>query len=180
MILDRFTLQGKRALVTGSSRGLGAGIAFALAEAGAAVAVHGSRLIPESTRERVIEAGGTCITLVGDVSDAAVCSSLVEQVVEGLGGIDILVNNAGIIRRAPAVEHSMEDWKAVIDTNLTSVFRLSQAAGRHMLAQRSGKIINIASMLTFQGGINVPSYTAAKGAVGNSPRHLPTSGQQGA
>jgi 2-deoxy-D-gluconate 3-dehydrogenase len=100
------------------------------------------------------------------VSDAAVCSLLIEQVVQHFGTIDILVNNAATIRRAPAAEHSEEDWQAVIDTNLTSVFRLTKHAGKHMLAQGSGKVINIASVLTFQGGVFVPSYAAAKGGVG--------------
>jgi 2-deoxy-D-gluconate 3-dehydrogenase len=166
MILEQFSLKGKTALVTGSSRGLGAGIALALAEAGANVAIHGSRSAPEATRELVSKTGVESIALVGDISDRAVCASLVEQVVRHFGGIDILVNNAGIIRRAPAVEHSEEDWKAVIDTNLTSVFRLTQHAGKHMLAKGAGKVINIASLLTFQGGVFVPSYAAAKGAVG--------------
>ncbi len=166
MILERFSLKGKTALVTGSSRGLGAGIAVALAEAGANVAVHGLHAVPQATRDLVSKAGRESIALVGDVSDAAVCVSLVEQVVEHFGRIDILVNNAGIIRRAPAIEHSEEYWKAVIDTDLTSVFRLTQQAGKHMLAQGSGKIINIASVLAFQGGVLVPSYAAAKGAVG--------------
>jgi 2-deoxy-D-gluconate 3-dehydrogenase len=114
----------------------------------------------------VNKAGRESIALVGDVSDAAVCASLVEQVVEHFGRIDILVNNAGIIRRSPAIEHSEADWRAVIDTDLTSVFLLTQQAGRHMLAQGSGKVINIASLLAFQGGVLVPSYAAAKGAVG--------------
>ena len=104
--------------------------------------------------------------MVGDVADADACARLVEETVEHFGTIDILVNNAGIIRRSDAIEHSEEDWNAVIGTDLTSVFRLTQHAGKHMLAQGSGKIINIASLLTFQGGIRVPSYAAAKGAVG--------------
>jgi len=166
MILERFSLTGKTALVTGSSRGLGAAIALALAEAGANVAVHGSRAVPHATLDLVDKTGRESLALVGDVSDAAVCISLVEEVVAHFGRIDILVNNAGIIRRAPAIEHSEEDWKAVIDTDLTSVFRLTKQAGKHMLAQGSGKIINIASLLTFQGGVFVPSYAAAKGAVG--------------
>ncbi len=99
-------------------------------------------------------------------ADAAVCARLVEETVQHFGAIDILVNNAGIIRRAPAAEYSEEDWKAVIDVNLSSVFRLTQLAGRHMLKRGSGKIINIASLLTFQGGILVPAYAAAKGGVG--------------
>jgi len=166
MILERFSLKGKTALVTGSSRGLGAAIALALAETGANVAVHGSRAVPQATLDFVKKAGSESLALVGDVSDAAVCVSLVEETVAHFGHIDILVNNAGIIRRAPAIEHSEEDWKAVIDTDLTSVFRLTKQAGKHMLAQGSGKIINIASLLTFQGGVFVPSYAAAKGAVG--------------
>jgi len=166
MILERFSLKGKSALVTGSSRGLGAAIALALAEAGASVAVHGSRAVPQATLDLVKKTEGESLALVGDVSDAAVCVSLVEETVAHFGRIDILVNNAGIIRRAPAIEHSEEDWKAVIDTDLTSVFRLTKQAGKHMLAQGSGKIINIASLLTFQGGVFVPSYAAAKGAVG--------------
>jgi 2-deoxy-D-gluconate 3-dehydrogenase len=166
LILDRFNLKGKTALVTGSSRGLGAGIAMALAEAGANVAVHGSRAVPEATLTILSGAGANTFTVIGDVSEASVCERLVEQVVHHFGAIDILVNNAGTIRRAPAVEHSDEDWQSVIDTNLSSVFRLSRQAGKHMLAQGSGKIINIASVLTFQGGVFVPSYAAAKGGVG--------------
>lgn len=166
MILEKFSLKGKTAFVTGSSRGLGAGIAMALAEAGANVAIHGSRTIPELTQQMLNKVGANQFVVVGDVSDASVCSALVEQVVQHFGAIDILVNNAGIIRRAPAAEHSEEDWQAVIDTNLTSVFRLTKHAGKHMLAQGSGKVINIASVLTFQGGILVPSYAAAKGGVG--------------
>ncbi len=166
MVLEKFSLKGKVALVTGSSRGLGAGMAIALAQAGADVAIHGSRAVPELTRQRLSGIGVNHIALVGDISQASVCSSLIEQVVERFGTIDILVNNAGIIRRAPAAEYSEEDWQAVIDTNLSSIFRLTKHAGKHMLARGSGKVINIASLLTFQGGILVPSYAAAKGGVG--------------
>lgn len=145
---------------------MGAAIAVALAEAGANVAVHGSSSTPKATQQKLLALGVRSIALVGDVGDAAVCARLVEETVQQLGSIDILVNNAGIIRRSPAVDHSEEDWKAIIDVDLTSVFRLTQHAGRHMLARGSGKIINIASLLTFQGGILVPSYAAAKGGVG--------------
>ena len=151
--------------MTGSSRGLGAAIAVALAEAGANIAIHGSRAVPELTEKQLKETGANPLALVGDVSDVAVCAMLVEETVRHFGSIDILVNNAGIIRRAPAVDYSMEDWNAVINTDLSSVFYLSQNAGRHMLAQGSGKIINISSLLAFQGGITVPSYAAAKGGV---------------
>jgi len=154
------------ALVTGSSRGLGAGIALALAEAGASVAIHGSSQTPDATQKQLTEMGANTLALVGDVGDAAVCEQLVEDTVKHFGRIDILVNNAGTIRRSAAIDHSEEDWQTVIDVNLSSVFRLSKQAGKHMLPQGSGKIINIASLLTFQGGIRVPSYAAAKGGVG--------------
>ncbi|HTW79532.1 MAG TPA: 2-dehydro-3-deoxy-D-gluconate 5-dehydrogenase KduD [Terracidiphilus sp.] len=165
-ILDRFNLNGKVALVTGSSRGLGAGIALALTEAGASVAVHGSSRMPEETLQQLAALGAPTLGLVGDVGDPQACQLLVDETVARFGAIDILVNNAGTIRRAPAVDHPDEDWETVIAVNLSSVFRLMQHAGRHMLRQGRGKIINIASMLTFQGGINVPSYAAAKGGVG--------------
>jgi len=165
LILDKFNLTGKVALVTGSSRGLGAAIAVALAQAGAKVAVHGSNATPRTTLHKLHDLGADSLALVGDVADAAVCAHLVDDTIKHFGALDILVNNAGIIRRAPAADYSEEDWKAVIDVNLTSVFRLTQRAGRHMLKRGSGKIVNIASLLSFQGGILVPAYTAAKGGV---------------
>jgi 2-deoxy-D-gluconate 3-dehydrogenase len=122
--------------------------------------------MPEETLERLAAHNTKTLGLVGDVGDAQACALLVEETVAHFGSIDILVNNAGTIRRAPAVSHPEEDWATVIAVNLSSVFRLMQHAGRHMLAQGHGKIINIASMLTFQGGVNVPSYAAAKGGVG--------------
>jgi 2-deoxy-D-gluconate 3-dehydrogenase len=159
-------LKGKTALVTGSSRGLGAGIALAMAEAGAQVALHGSKSVPKAVQQQIAKTGVRSIALTGDVSKAEDCSRLIDEVVSAFGTIDILVNNAGTIRRAPAAEHPMEYWYTVLETNLTSVFRLMQLAGKHMLEQGSGKIINIASLLTFQGGVFVPSYAAAKGGVG--------------
>ena len=134
MILDRFSLKGKTALVTGSSRGLGAGIAVAMAEAGANVAIHGSRAVPETTQKQLVAMGAKPLALAGDVADEAVCSMLVAETIAHFGALDILVNNAGTIRRAPAVDYSELDWQTVINVNLTSVFRLTQHAGRHMLA----------------------------------------------
>ena len=166
MILDSFSLKGKTALVTGSSRGLGAGIALALAEAGANLALHGSQRVPEAAQKRVAETGVRTVALAADVSDESARVRLMDEVLRAFGAIDILVNNAGTIRRGPVAEHSLADWNAVLATNLTSVFRLTQLAGRHMLAQGSGKVVNIASLLTFQGGVLVPSYAAAKGGVG--------------
>lgn len=166
MTLDIFDLHGKTALVTGSSRGLGSGIALALAEAGAQIALHGLKSVPAESIKQIENTGGKPIIVTGDVSDPDACTRMIDEVMNNLGRIDILVNNAGTIRRSPAADYSWEDWNAVLETNLSSVFRLSQLAGRQMLAQGSGKIINIASLLTFQGGVFVPSYAAAKGGVG--------------
>jgi 2-deoxy-D-gluconate 3-dehydrogenase len=166
MILDLFRLEGKNALVTGSRTGLGAAMATGLAEAGANIVVQGRQEDGlDEVCAAVCRAGRRAVRLLGDVSDPHVCADLVEQTVAQLGSIDILINNAGIIRRTPAADYSDEDWTDVIETNLHSVFRLSQLAGKRMLAQGHGKIINIASLLAFQGGILVPAYAAAKGAV---------------
>ncbi len=171
-VLDLFSLKGKNALITGSSQGLGAGMAIALAQAGANVALHGRNNVSLSTIDDVKKTDAQSISVTGDVSDPAVCTRIVDETANAFGSIDILVNNAGTIRRAPAAEHSHEFWSTVIDSNLNSVFYLSQYAGTKMLAKGSGKIINIASMLTFQGGILVPSYAAAKGAVGQLTKAL--------
>jgi 2-deoxy-D-gluconate 3-dehydrogenase len=170
VILDSFRLTGKNALITGSSRGLGAAIALALAEAGANVALHGSQTKPDA--DHVTATGVRHVELVADLRHPERCAELIAQTVRGLGSIDILVNNAGMIRRAPAVDFTEADWDDVIATNLTSVFRLSQSAGRHMIAQGAGKIINIASLLSFQGGVTVPSYAAAKGGVAQLTKAL--------
>ncbi len=160
-----FRLDGKVALVTGTSRGLGAGMARALALAGADVAVH-DREAPCSTEEYLKAMGTRTACLAADLSDRAAADRLIADTIATMGRIDILVNNAGIIRRHPAATHSDEDWDAVIEVNLTNVFRLSRAAGKHMIERGGGgKIVNIASLLAFQGGITVPGYAAAKGGV---------------
>ncbi|HYE28424.1 MAG TPA: 2-dehydro-3-deoxy-D-gluconate 5-dehydrogenase KduD [Allosphingosinicella sp.] len=159
-----FDLTGRVAVVTGANSGIGQGIAVALAEAGADVALVG-RSSADETAERVRAAGRRAALIGADLSTIAPVQEVVDRTLAELGGLDILVNNAGIIRRADAVNFSEEDWDAVIDTNLKSVFFLCQAAGRHMIAQGRGKIVNIASMLSFQGGIRVPSYTASKSGV---------------
>jgi 2-dehydro-3-deoxy-D-gluconate 5-dehydrogenase len=166
MVLDQFRLDGRVALITGANRGIGAGLALALAEAGADMVLLG-RSEPGATMSR-IEALGRRVGWAGhDLATAtpAELGAAVETVRDEYGGLDILVNNAGIIRRGPASEHPATDWDDVMTVNLDAVFHLSQAAGRLMLAQGSGKIINIASVLSFQGGIRVPSYAAAKHAV---------------
>jgi 2-dehydro-3-deoxy-D-gluconate 5-dehydrogenase len=166
-----FDLQGQVALVTGANTGIGQGIAAALAEAGADVALVGRSPATE-TAKRIEAVGRRVVFIEADLSTIAPIGDVVGQCLDRLGGLDILVNNAGIIRRADAVDFSEEDWDAVIDTNLKSLFFLCQAAGRHMLAKGRGKIINIASMLSFQGGIRVPSYTASKSGVAGLTRLL--------
>lgn len=173
MILDSFRLDGKVALVTGASAGLGAAIAVALAEAGADVACHGNTRRADTTCELVEQRGRRSLPLLGDLQDRTTPPRLTAETIERFGQLDILVNNAGTIRRAPAVDHSDADWDAVIEVNLSSVFRLSQLAGRHMLERgRGGKILNIASLLSFQGGITVPGYAAAKGGVAQLTKAL--------
>ncbi|HSF80229.1 MAG TPA: 2-dehydro-3-deoxy-D-gluconate 5-dehydrogenase KduD [Anaerolineales bacterium] len=166
MILDSFKLDGKVALVTGASRGLGQAMALALAEAGADIAGLDLTSCSE-TCEQVQGLGRRFYSLVTDLRDVTPdqLTEVVARVVGGLGRLDILLNNAGIVRRAPVFEFSEEYWDDVLQINLKAVFFLSQAAARQMDAQGGGKIINIASMLSFQGGILVPSYTAAKSAV---------------
>lgn len=171
-ILDLFSLKGKNALVTGSGQGLGAGMAIAFAQAGANVTLHNYDKVLDSTVEEVKKTGVRFITRSGDVCDAAIRKMLVDDTVKEFGSIDILVNNAGTIKRAPAAEHSEEFWNSVIDTNLNAVWFLSQYAGRLMLAQGHGKIINTASLLAFQGGILVPGYAAAKGGVAQLTKAL--------
>ena len=168
---DLFGLAGKRALVTGGSRGLGAAMAVALASAGADVILHAAESC-EATGARVRHLGRTTACLLGDLADPLEADRAVAAAIGALGGLDILVNNAGIIRRAPAAEHSDEDWDAVLAVNLSGVFRLCRAAGRHMLPRGSGKIINVASLLSFQGGITVPGYSAAKGGVAQLTKAL--------
>jgi len=160
-----FRLDGRCALVTGAARGLGQGMAIALADAGADVA--GVDVIDlGETRKRVEAAGRRFAAIEQDLRGTAAARRSVERAVAALGRLDILINNAGIIRRADAIDFSETDWDDVIDINLKSVFFLAQAAARQFVAQRGGgKIVNIASMLSFQGGIRVPSYTASKSGV---------------
>ncbi len=173
MILDSFRLEGQVALVTGASRGLGQSMAIALAEAGADIAAL-DRAPSEQTGQAVKELGRRFHEVVCDLREAspAGLQQVVFQTVASLGRLDILVNNAGIIRRAAALEFSEADWDDVIQINLKALFFLSQAAARFMAERGRGKIINIASMLSFQGGVTVSSYTAAKSGVAGVTRAL--------
>ena len=164
-ILDKFRLDGKVALVTGAAKGLGRGIAVGLAEAGADVMAV-DILDCSDTRKQIAGLGRTCETLDLDLAGTGIPEMAVRRTVASLGRLDILVNNAGIIRRAPFLEFTEKDWDDVMQLNIKTVFLLSQAAARQMVHQgEGGKIISIASMLSFQGGVLVPSYTASKSAV---------------
>jgi len=173
MILDSFKLDGKVALVTGAAQGLGQGMALALAEAGADIASL-DRVGCEGTCESVRALGRKYCESVVDLRAASVdeLRTVVARIVSELGRIDILVNNAGTIRRTPAIDFSEADWDDVLQINLKAAFFLSQAVGRVMIAQGGGKIINTASMLSFQGGILVPSYTASKSGLAGLTRAL--------
>jgi 2-deoxy-D-gluconate 3-dehydrogenase len=170
-MIDPFRLDGQVALVTGGSRGLGAAMAIALARAGADLALHAYESC-EETAAAIRSLGRAVSTATGDLAPKEVTPRLVADVISRHGRLDILVNNAGIIRRAPAAEHSDTDWDDVIAMNLSSVFRMCREAGRHMLERKRGKIVNIASLLAFQGGITVPGYSAAKGGVAQLTKAL--------
>jgi len=165
MILDKFKLDGKAAIVTGAARGLGRGMALGLAEAGANVVLVDILDMTDS-RKQIEKLGRRCEAVTADLSKKESVETIINRTLEVMGSIDILVNNAGIIRRAPLVEFSAKDWDDVMNINIRTLFFLSQAAAKVMVRQgKAGKIINIASMLSFQGGILVPSYTASKTAV---------------
>jgi 2-deoxy-D-gluconate 3-dehydrogenase len=171
--LRAFSLEGRNALVTGSRTGLGAAMAIALAEAGANVVVHGSSAEGiDDVCSAVRATGAKAVAAQADLSKPGACESLVTRTMEELGSIHILINNAGIIRRTTATDYSDEDWDAVLAVNLNAVFRLCRLVGRNMIAQGKGKIINIASLLSFQGGVFVPAYAASKGAVAQLTKAL--------
>ena len=169
-ILDLFRLDNKVALVTGAASGLGAAIAAGLAQAGATVAVHGNRRAATETAAAI---GSKAAAFRADLSTTTGASELYAQVKDKFGRVDILINNAGTILRHAAEEYPLEDWQTVIQVNLTSVFQLSQLVGHDMIATQSGgKIVNIASLLSFQGGIRVPAYAASKGGVAQLTKAL--------
>jgi 2-deoxy-D-gluconate 3-dehydrogenase len=164
-ILDQFKLDGKVAIVTGAARGLGQGLAFGLAEAGADIAAV-DVIEQAETKAGVEKRGRRCVTIAADLSKSDCVPHIVDAALKAFGHIDILFNNAGIIRRAPLVEFSEKDWDDVMNINLRTLFFLSQAVAKVMIKQgKGGKIVNTASMLSFQGGVRVPSYTASKSAV---------------
>lgn len=172
MILDAFNLEGKVAIVTGCATGLGRGMAIGLAQAGADIVGVYNNTAPGCSDE-IKSLGRQFLGLRADLSDLDLLDPLVAETVETMGRVDILVNNAGIIRRQPALEFTRENWDAVLDINLRALFFLAQAVAKRLVSQQSGgKIINIASMLSYQGGILVPSYTASKSGVMGLTREL--------
>jgi 2-deoxy-D-gluconate 3-dehydrogenase len=169
-ILDLFRLDGKVALITGAASGLGAAIATALAEAGAVVAVHGNRRAATETASSI---GGNAAAFQADLSTTTGAESLFTAVKSHFGHIDILINNAGTIHRDAAVDTTLDSWQQVLQVNLTSVFQLSQFVARDLISrEKPGKIVNIASLLSFQGGIRVPAYAASKGGVAQLTKAL--------
>ena len=179
-ILDLFRLDGKIALVTGAASGLGAAIATAFAQAGATVAVHGNRRAATETAAAINQAGGRSSAFQADLSSTTGAEDLFTQVKDKFGRVDILINNAGTILRAAAEDVTLADWQQVLQVNLTSVFQLSQLAARDMILRSelepgghsNGKIVNIASLLSFQGGIRVPAYAASKGGIAQLTKAL--------
>ena len=168
---SQFSLTGKKALVTGASKGIGASIAIAMAQAGADVVLVGrSQDSLSATRTAIENLGRSTESLIADVESRAQISEAFKSIDQL--NVEIVVNNAGSISRAPAIETSLEDWDRIIDTNLNSVFQISQLCAKSMLAKGHGRIINIASLLSFQGGINVPAYTASKHAVAGVTKAL--------
>lgn len=167
-----FDLTGKVAIVTGGAVGLGGGISLGLAKAGADIVIVTSNNRSQETQQQIEAMGRKVHTVVADLMDESALQGVVDEALKVFGKIDILVNNAGIIRRTPAADHAAQDWLDVLNLNLNSAFFLSQLVGREMIKQGSGKIINIASMLSFQGGINVPGYTASKHAIAGVTKAL--------
>jgi len=168
---QNFSLSGKRALITGSSKGIGAAIAIAMAEAGADIVLVGrSAQSLENTKAAVLKTGRSVREIYCDVSS----SDQITAAFEGFDEVpvDIVVNNAGTISRGPTIDTDLADWQRILNINLSSVFQISQITGRAMLKRGSGRIINIASLLSFQGGINVPAYTASKHGVAGITKAL--------
>jgi 2-deoxy-D-gluconate 3-dehydrogenase len=166
-----FSLHGKKAMVTGARTGIGQAIAVALAQSGADMILMGHQNNMQETEQLISQTGQSYDTYLIDLSHPDTMKEKVEEILS-LHQVDILVNNAGIIRRAPAAEHSKQDWDAVMNTNINALFVLSQIVARPMLERKEGKIINIASLLSFQGGITVPGYAASKHAVAGLTKAL--------
>ncbi|QGG56432.1 MULTISPECIES: SDR family oxidoreductase [Paenibacillus] len=172
-ILDLFSLRGKKALVTGCKRGIGKSMAIALAQAGADIVGVSATLEPGSEVEQEVRQAGRSFTgYACDFSDRSALYAFITKLKEEHADIDIMVNNAGTIMRKPAAEHPDDYWDHVMEVNLNSQFILAREIGQGMLERGAGKIIFTASLLTYQGGINVPGYAASKGGIGQLTKAL--------
>ncbi|MEO2076975.1 MAG: 2-dehydro-3-deoxy-D-gluconate 5-dehydrogenase KduD [Bacillus sp. (in: firmicutes)] len=172
MVLELFKLDGKVAAITGATRGIGRSIALSLAEAGADIALLQRSPEQSDVKEEIEALGRKCLIVPCDLENVEQVNAAIPHVVSHFGKIDILVNNAGIQRRSPSVDFSEQDWDDVINVNLKTVWILCQQAGRYMVPNGKGKIINMASLLSFQGGLTVPAYAAAKGGVAQLTKAL--------
>jgi 2-deoxy-D-gluconate 3-dehydrogenase len=172
MPLDWFNLAGKIALVTGSSTGIGSAIAIGLARAGADVICHGRGEEAEVTSERIRQLGRRSLAISADLADRSAQETFAREALAAFGRIDLLVNNAGSIRRSAAVDYTDADWDFLLEVNLSAPFRLSRSIGKAMIEQGGGRIVNIASLLSFQGGILVPGYAASKGGIAQLTKAL--------
>lgn len=170
--MDLFRLDGKTAIVTGGNRGLGGAMSYGLAQAGADIAIIQRSTDESEVVSKIRDMGRKCEVFSYDLQNTTGIPELVGRIKEKFGSIDILVNNAGVQRRSPSVEFSEEDWDFVLQVNMKSVFFLCQAVGKEMLKNGSGKIVNVASLLSFQGGFTVPAYAASKGAVAQFTKSL--------
>lgn len=168
---NKFDLSGKVAVITGGNRGIGKAIALGLAEQGADIAIV-DLTVGEETLAEIEALGRKAWGFTYNLRNFGGFDQLVQDILAKTGGLDILVNNAGMTIRHPSVEFPEADWDKVMDINAKAVFFLSQAAGKHMLEKGYGKIINIASLLSFQGGFTVPAYAASKGAVAQMTKSL--------
>ena len=170
--MDRFRLDGKVAIVTGGTAGIGRAAALGMAEAGADIVVLGRSQDPEETCKAIRALGRQALGLQGDICDGGFADRVVNETLAHWGHLDILVNNAGMQIRTPSVDFAEADWDKVIGLNLTALFRMSQRAGRQMIQQKSGKIINVASVVSFVGGMYIPAYAASKGGVAQVTKAL--------
>ncbi len=174
-ILDQFRLDNKNAIVTGATRGLGAAIAIGLADAGADVAIIARDITTTTTQEHIRGFGRRCLQIEADLSVPAQRVGLVDRVVDELGGVDILVNNAGGGTRHPPEEYPDDEWRHLLEVHLLATMDLAQQASRHMLPKSKGKIINIGSIMSEEGGWNISAYAAAKHGVAGLTKSLGTS-----
>ena len=171
MILDSFRLDDQIAVITGGTKGLGKAISLAFAEAGANIVLVSRHPNPE-LEQKIQQLGRHCMHIAADLTNRDHVRHIIPKVLKGMGDVNILVNNAGVIRRSPAIDYPEDDWDATLEIDITASFILSQAAGRVMVPKGKGKIINVASVVSFQGGLNVVAYSSAKHGIAGMTKAL--------